>query len=519
MRKFLSLFAAVLFAGSMMAGEVTLTMSDFQATSFEAEGISVSTAKNAGSNEPVYNATGKDLRIYAKGSITISADQNITGISFVISNQGKKRLAPLTANVGSVAVAGDPDFTAEWTGSASSVTITVGDKADYGTDGNSKAGQLDFTAIVVTLGEADPKGYYVVGNFTEWQIETDYKMWENPDAPGEYMMEMFLMPEVQFKVVYSEDGENIKTWFPDGTGNAYGEHGEIEEAGGYIIYFNPAGGVDGWFEGYLSLALQPDGGEVEVMIHDYEYDEEYVYGTSEDGVYAVQLIFAEGLAAGSYTENDLTIQDDDYVYCYIEYGEGEDDFTAVATANINVTALDEGFNIDATLVGENGVTYFVHFLGGGEYVGGDEEILTCADAAAAALTVADDGKEEYNDGQVYTIDGYVTGIKTAWSSQYKNISFWMADEKDGGEVIQAFRAVCESEADAPQEGDKVRISGKLINYHGTPEFAAGCTYEILIHQGIEETVAEGKAVKVLHEGTLLIMKGNHSYTSMGQIVK
>ena len=38
-------------------------------------------------------------------------------------------------------------------------------------------------------------------------------------------------------------------------------------------------------------------------------------------------------------------------------------------------------------------------------------------------------------------------------------------------------------------------------------------------QGIEETLSEGKAVKVLHEGQLLIMKGDHTYTPMGQIVK
>ena len=38
-------------------------------------------------------------------------------------------------------------------------------------------------------------------------------------------------------------------------------------------------------------------------------------------------------------------------------------------------------------------------------------------------------------------------------------------------------------------------------------------------EGIEEILSEGKAVKVLHEGKLLIMKGNHSYTPMGQIVK
>lgn len=153
MKKFFSIFAAVLFAGSMMAETVTLKMEDYAATSFTGNGITVSTAKNTGGTEPAYNATGKDLRIYAKGSITISAEANITAISFTISTQGKKRLAPLTVNVGTVTVKGTPDFTATWIGSAKEVVFTVGDKADYGTDGNSKAGQLDFTEIEVTLEE------------------------------------------------------------------------------------------------------------------------------------------------------------------------------------------------------------------------------------------------------------------------------------------------------------------------------------------------------------------------------
>ena len=153
MKKFFSIFAAVLFAGSMMAETVTLKMEDYAVTSFTGNGITVSTAKNTGGTEPAYNATGKDLRIYAKGSITISAEANITAISFTISAQGKKRLAPLTVNVGTVTVKGTPDFTATWIGSAKEVIFTVGDKADYGTEGNSKAGQLDFTEIEVTLEE------------------------------------------------------------------------------------------------------------------------------------------------------------------------------------------------------------------------------------------------------------------------------------------------------------------------------------------------------------------------------
>ena len=70
-------------------------------------------------------------------------------IVFNISTQGKKRLAPITASVGSIATQASGDETVTWTGEAKSVTFTVGDNAQYGTE-NTKAGQLCFTTITAT---------------------------------------------------------------------------------------------------------------------------------------------------------------------------------------------------------------------------------------------------------------------------------------------------------------------------------------------------------------------------------
>ena len=118
---------------------------------------------------------------------------------------------------------------------------------------------------------------------------------------------------------------------------------------------------------------------------------------------------------------------------------------------------------------------------GGDTPGGDDPVVTdptnCAEAAAAALTVSKNN-EEYNGGKSYTIQGYVTAIQTAFNSTYKQVSFWMADTENGGNVLQAYRAVCETAADAPAVGDKVAVTGKLTKYGTTPEFAQGCTYVI-----------------------------------------
>lgn len=102
----------------------------------------------------------------------------------------------------------------------------------------------------------------------------------------------------------------------------------------------------------------------------------------------------------------------------------------------------------------------------------------CAEAREAALSVSKNN-EEYNGGKEYTIEGYVTSIAKPYDSQFKNVSFWIADAADGGNVIQAYRAACETEADAPNVGDKVSVTGKLTKYNTTPEFAAACTFVIL----------------------------------------
>lgn len=120
----------------------------------------------------------------------------------------------------------------------------------------------------------------------------------------------------------------------------------------------------------------------------------------------------------------------------------------------------------------------------------------CAEAREAALSVSANNVP-YKDSTIYAISGYVTEIKTAYSDQYHNITFWMADAADGGQVIQAYRAACASAEDAPIVGDKVTVTGALSKYNSTPQFMAGSTFVITEHatpavpQNLgEKTIAE-----------------------------
>ena len=104
--------------------------------------------------------------------------------------------------------------------------------------------------------------------------------------------------------------------------------------------------------------------------------------------------------------------------------------------------------------------------------------ITCAQAREYALSVGADG-ESYNGGATYVVQGYVTSIQNPWSSKYKNVTFWMADTQNGGKVIEAYKCKAETQADAPNEGALVRVTGQLTKFGTTPEFAKGCTCEII----------------------------------------
>ena len=91
--------------------------------------------------------------------------------------------------------------------------------------------------------------YYLVGSMTNWAVvaEDAYKFAANEAAEGEYMLSYTLAEGDQFKVVKVE-GET-QTWYPGGMDNNYVV--DAQHAGAATIYFRPAGGVEGWHEGYI----------------------------------------------------------------------------------------------------------------------------------------------------------------------------------------------------------------------------------------------------------------------------
>ena len=98
--------------------------------------------------------------------------------------------------------------------------------------------------------------YYLAGNMNNWLndgVEAEYNLAKNTAAAEgveEYMITIDLAADAQFKVVKVGGEESI--WYPVGSGNAFGENGELEKEGNYTIYFRPNadGGAD-WFNGVI----------------------------------------------------------------------------------------------------------------------------------------------------------------------------------------------------------------------------------------------------------------------------
>ncbi len=159
MTKKLQLFITMLLCAVSSVGwaETTINITAAEVNEGGKDPISFAAAKNDGGTAPAYFANSLDYRIYAKGTLTISSSTVIKKVVFNLSAQGQKRLAPITCDQGEIATQNVGDETVTWTGSTSELTLTVGEKADYGSEGSTKAGQLCFLSVDVTYeGEAGP---------------------------------------------------------------------------------------------------------------------------------------------------------------------------------------------------------------------------------------------------------------------------------------------------------------------------------------------------------------------------
>lgn len=141
--------------------------------------------------------------------------------------------------------------------------------------------------------------------------------------------------------------------------------------------------------------------------------------------------------------------------------------------------------------------YDIPGIGGGN--GGDVPTEATEVSCAEAAELCNALEEGTNSVETYSITGYITDVFATVSKGQQ--SFWMADTKDGGKVIQAYWANLPEGVAAFKKGSKVKIVGKLLKYvnngNVTPEVKnADVT---ILEDGIDVTSGEAKGTGVQND--------------------
>jgi len=95
---------------------------------------------------------------------------------------------------------------------------------------------------------------------------------------------------------------------------------------------------------------------------------------------------------------------------------------------------------------------------------------TCAEARAAALALASGSSST----DIYVVEGYVQSKgydATISKGQQKFI--WMDDKLDGNQVFEAYYCNVPDGTTPVPVGTKIRVTGHVMNYKGTPEIKNG----------------------------------------------
>lgn len=107
---------------------------------------------------------------------------------------------------------------------------------------------------------------------------------------------------------------------------------------------------------------------------------------------------------------------------------------------------------------------------------------------------------ELESGATATSEAYVKGIvhviNYVYSAKSKSLSFLISPDGTDNGAFYCFK-VTSDEDPGLKEGDLVVLSGKLTNYNGTPEFAAGAKI-VSITTGVSTIAAEANKAQVIY---------------------
>lgn len=147
----------------------------------------------------------------------------------------------------------------------------------------------------------------------------------------------------------------------------------------------------------------------------------------------------------------------------------------------------------------------------------EAEKISMADAIALCEGMADGA---YSD-KVYRVEGVVSTAYD-YDASYNNQTFYLGADADAqkGATLEVYRGV---PAEAVAKGDKVAVTGKLgvrTTKAGNRSigFAAGATVEKINDTAIDNTMLQGKAVKRIVDGQVVIERNGVKYNALGALL-
>jgi len=500
MRKILSLFAAVLFAGSMMAS--TPLSADFTKS---------------------------------QGAWTIN-DVDLGGISYVWKQDSKYGMKA-SAYVSKAAHAAEswlvsPAFSL---GEASTATLTINHAVNNGAPTNFKVkASADGTNWTDLALSAWPAG-------SSWTFEdatadlSAFAGEENVKVAFVYVSTTNLCPTWEIKTVKVED---------DAEGGSGG--GEGSEINLDVVY--------------CEAGYYPTNGAWQVNLYK-DYNEETYEVTYPDlylGFYAASAT----AIAGTYAAEDMAFGQ--------VFTAEKDSADAVSyTSDLVIEYKGEGeYSIKVSFVGDDGNTYIVDWSG---------EVYAYNIETEEEIELNEDGDDPVVPGDLATSGVHVLkptdvtdeaeaqgsfkkvvdGIQIEWEGAYyngtnkaSNNDFRVYANKTmtitaGANIVKVeIAGLAKKDQEVSVNHGTITVGGEKfaaettksdiedplikIEEIGATSVTLTCTKQLQARiirvtlsgeQGIEEILSEGKAVKVIREGNILIMKGDKTYNAMGQIVK
>ena len=192
-----------------------------------------------------------------------------------------------------------------------------------------------------------------------------------------------------------------------------------------------------------------------------------------------------------------------------------------SVSNGVVTAYQEGqVEITVTTVdGSKTASCIVTIVAPDQPVDPTVIAVNCQQAYTAAYAL---GKGN-TSADLYSVTGYITYVYNNISKNQQ--SFWMDDEEGETQTFQAYYANIPDEVSKFTVGMHVRVTGYLFNYVNNnkkfiPEIKNGDVVILTDPTALEESeLKAAKAVKLLHEGKLIILRDGHYYNAIGQLIK